>query len=172
MPFAKSTNTTEILKLPSVRDYFENLNIMNKSTAEQYLSRLNIFSAFLDKEYNGLTIDNIVNKIKDGTIDPYSILSRYSAYLKNCNISTITIKQRVVTVKNFFEYCDIDVSPRKFKIKVRLPKAVKKNKEAISKEDVIDILNQCSDIRLKTYVMLLQQLECVLSKHCIFVSKI
>ena len=58
-------------------------------------------------------------------------------------------------MKNFFEYCDIDISPRKFKIKVRLPKTVKRNKEAISKEDVIDILNQCSDFRLKTYVMLL-----------------
>jgi integrase len=60
-----------------------------------------------------------------------------------------------MTVKNFLEYCDIDVSPRRVKIKVRLPKAVKRNKEAISKEDVIDILNQCSDIRLKTYVLLL-----------------
>ncbi|MGH9988696.1 MAG: tyrosine-type recombinase/integrase, partial [Nitrososphaeraceae archaeon] len=29
------------------------------------------------------------------------------------------------------------------------------NKEALSKEDVVDILNSCSDIRLKTYVMFL-----------------
>jgi integrase/recombinase XerD len=49
----------------------------------------------------------------------------------------------------------MDFSPRKFKIKVQLPKTIKRNKEAIPKEDVIDILNQCSDIRLKTYVMLL-----------------
>ena len=58
-------------------------------------------------------------------------------------------------VKNFFEYCDIEISPRKFKLKIRLPKVVRKNKEALSKEDIIDILNACSDIRLKTYVMLL-----------------
>ena len=97
-----------------------------------------------------MTINDLVNKIKDEYVDPYSILSTYSRYLKSDdNISTITIKQSVVTVKNFFEYCDIDVSPRKFKIKVRLPKVVKRNKEAISKEDVIEILNHCSDIRLK-----------------------
>jgi integrase len=30
-----------------------------------------------------------------------------------------------------------------------------KNKEALSKEDIIDILNACSDIRLKSYVLLL-----------------
>jgi integrase len=136
-----------------VKDFYSSISIMNKSTAEQYLSRLNIFSVFLNKEFDGLTIDSLVNKIKEKTADPYSILSGYSAYLKDCNLSTITIKQRVVTVKNFLEYCDIDFSPRKFKIKVRLPKTVKRNKEAISKVDVIDILNQCSDFRLKTYVM-------------------
>jgi len=36
-----------------------------------------------------------------------------------------------------------------------LPRVIRKNKQALSKEDVIDILNACSDIRLKTYVMLL-----------------
>jgi integrase len=128
---------------------------MNKATTGQYLNRLSNFGVFLNNEFDGLTIDSLVNKIKEKTADPYSVLSRYSAYLRDCNLSTIIIKQRVVIVKSFFEYCDIDVSPRKFKIKVRLPRAVKRNKEAISKEDVIEILNQCTDIRLKIYVMLL-----------------
>ncbi len=155
MPFAKNDDTIELLNLPSVRNYFENTNIMNKSTAEEYLNRLRIFNEFLHKEYNGITIDTLLEKIKDGIIDTYNILSKYSANQKNCNISSTTIKQRVVTVKNFFEYHDIEISPRKFKLKVRLPKTVRKNKEAISKEDIAEILNHCSDIKLKTYVMLL-----------------
>jgi integrase len=53
------------------------------------------------------------------------------------------------------EYYDVDISPRKFKLKVKLPRIIRKNKEALSKDDVTDILNACSDIRLKTYVMLL-----------------
>jgi len=32
---------------------------------------------------------------------------------------------------------------------------IRRSKEALSKEDIIDILNACSDIRLKTYVTLL-----------------
>lgn len=71
------------------------------------------------------------------------------------NVSNLTLKQRVVTVKNFLEYNDVDISPRKFKFKVKLPKVVKKSKEALTKEDIVDILNACADIRLKTYVMLL-----------------
>jgi integrase len=156
VPYSKDANTISLLEGPSlVKEFYLSISAMNRSTAGQYLNRLSIFSGFLNKEFDGLKIDSLVNKIKEKTADPYSVLSAYSAYLRNSNFSTITIKQRVVTVKNFFEYCDIDVSPRKFKIKVRLPKAVKRNKEAISKDDVIDILNQCSDFRLKTYVMLL-----------------
>jgi integrase len=61
------------------------------------------------------------------------------------------LKQEVVTVKNLLEYSDIEISPRKFKLKVKLPKIIRK---IISKEDIIDILNSC-EIRLKTFVMLL-----------------
>lgn len=156
MPYTKNVNTISLLEKQSlVKEFYLSTSTMNKATAEQYLSRLRHFSVFLNKEYGVLTINGLVNKIKEKTVDPYSVLGAYSAFLRNCNISTITIKQRVVTVKNFFEYCDIDVSPRRFNIKVRLPKVVRRNKEALSKEDVIDILNQCSDIRLKTYVLLL-----------------
>src|SRR4051794_32936001 len=155
MPFAKRNDVIDILSLPPVRDYFENTNIMSKSSAEEYLHRLKIFNAFLSKEYDGISIENLLEKIKDGTIDTYSVLSKYSAEQKKCNLSSTTIKQRIVTIKNFFEYNDIEISPRKFKLKVRLPKVVRKNKEAVSKEDIADILNNCSDIKLKTYVMLL-----------------
>src|SRR3954451_7725965 len=100
MPFAKNTNTIELLNLPSVKNYFENINIMNKSTAEEYLYRLGIFNEFLYSEYDNMTIDNLLEKIKDGTLDAYSILSKFSADQNNCNISATTIKQRIVTVKN------------------------------------------------------------------------
>src|ERR1051326_7268272 len=136
--------------------YIRDINTMNKSTANEYLSRLNDFKDFMVNEYDSLlSIDDLTTKIKQGDEDPYDILNRYAAYLKNCNIATLTLKQRVVTVKNFFEYCDVDISPRKFKIKVKLPKAVRKNKEALSKGDIIEILNVCDNIRLRTYVMLL-----------------
>jgi integrase len=156
LPFSKDENISCLLKEEAVKDFHSSITAMSQSTAEQYLSRLNNFSNFLQKELDGLTINDLIKRIKDGSLDPYSVLTRYCGFLKiSSNISTTTIKQRIVTIKNFFEYCDIEISPRKFKLKVKLPKAVRKNKEALSKKDVIDILNACSDIRLKTFVMLL-----------------
>src|SRR6187200_723942 len=140
----------------AIATYIRNVGTMSEPTAYQYFTRLNDFKEFIANEYdNHLSIDSLLVKIKNGDQDPYDLLNGYAAYLKISNISALTLKQRVVTVKNFFEYCDIDISPRKFNLKVKLPRVIKKNKQALSKEDIIDILNACSDIRLKTYVMLM-----------------
>ncbi len=130
---------------------------MNKTTAHEYLMRLNNFRNFVLASYNGkFTVDELVFKVREGSEDPYTIIRNYAAFLqRNNNISNSTLKFRIVTLKNFLEFYDVDISPRKFKLKVKLPKVVRKTKEALSKEDIIEILNACSDIRLKTYLMLL-----------------
>jgi integrase len=134
---------------------------MNKQTANQYYTRLISFEKFIVSHYsnknNNVNLDNFIHEVKENKFDVYKILSDYSIYLsEKINLHTTTLKQRVVTVKNFLEFHDIDISPRKFKIKVKLPKNIKRNnKEAIDKNDIVSILNGCSDFKLKTYVMLL-----------------
>jgi integrase len=135
--------------------YIKSVGAMNRRTAYEYYTRLTCFQDFLINNYNA-TLDDIITKINQGSEDPYDILSGYVTYLQtNYNISTLTIKTRIITAKNFLEYYDVDISPRKFKLKVKIPKVVSQSKEALSKEDVADILNACSDIKLKTYVMFL-----------------
>jgi len=135
--------------------YIRNMRAMNKRTAYEYYLRLTNFQEFVTDTYK-TTLDNIIAKINEGAEDSYDILNGYVSYLQtNYNISAYTLKTRIITAKNFFEYYDVDISPRKFKLKVKIPKSVRKSKEALSKQDIIDILNACSDIRLKTYVMLL-----------------
>jgi hypothetical protein len=57
MPFIKQESVSRLLEDEFVKDFYCNISTMNKSTVEQqYLSRLNIFNIFLDKEFNGLTI--------------------------------------------------------------------------------------------------------------------
>src|SRR6188472_2735048 len=139
----------------SISTYITNTETMSQSTARVYEYRLNAFNSFVSSKYHTST-DNLIKQIKKGHEDPYNVLSNYVAYLKgNRHISSLTLKQEMVTAKNLLEYYDIDISPRKFKLKVKLPKVIRKSKEALDKQDIIHILNSCSDIRLKTYVMLL-----------------
>jgi len=96
-----------------------------------------------------ITLDDVINELKNNgnknnKIDPYHLLSGFVAYLQeeegieNPN----TLRYFIITATNFLEYNDVEISPRKFKLKVRLPKAVVRHKEAISKEE---ILTSCSN---------------------------
>jgi integrase len=145
------------MKDNSVTDFLSTMSTMSTRTAKEYAKRLNSFRKFVLAHYSEhITIDNLIVKVKEGSENPYSVLNNYAVYLlKGNNVSNLTLKQWIVTVKNFLEYHDVDISPRRFKMKVKLPKVVRRKKEALSKEDIADILNTCSDIRLKTYVMLL-----------------
>ncbi len=153
-------NRTVVLNQNKIRNrtlenYITNISTMNKSTAYEYLSRLNNFKTFIMKYSNLKDLDHTLSQIHNKQKDPYHLLNSYCAYLVSTHVSASYIKNCIITVKNFFEYYDVELSPRKFKMKLKLPRVVKRSKEALSKEDIVDILNFCSDIRLKTYVMLL-----------------
>ena len=146
---------TNIYNSESLMKFIKGVSIRNKNTAKQYYSRLTVFEKFVNKNYE-INIDKLIQKLKSKEYDPYDILNDFCVFLQdNYNLSSVSFRDKIITVKTFFEYNDIEISPRKFKLKVRFPKAVLRHKEAIDKEDIIKILNGCSDLRLKTYVMLL-----------------
>jgi integrase len=145
----------QIQDSPAVRTYLENVKVMSGSTAYQYKLRLHSFSKFTMQRYKQ-RVDTLINAIKMEELNVYEVLAAYASYLLYTGtISSLTLTQWVVTAKNLLEFYDIDISPKEFKFKVRLPKAIRKNKEALTKEFVADILNSVADIRLKTYVLLL-----------------
>ena len=137
-----------------VASYLTNVALVNESTAKKYRERLKKFEVFISEHYD-LGIDDIIIQITKSKTEVYDLLATYVLYLNNNFISPVTLKNHIITIKNFLEYRDIEISPRKFKLKVRMPRVVRKNKEALSKQDIVDILNECSDIRLKTFVMFL-----------------
>ena len=127
---------------------------MNKSTALEYHFRLSNFEKFIFLQYE-LSLDEFISDILQSKLDPYNILSDYYIYLQETGLHPSSLKNRVITVKNFLEFSDVDISPRKFKLKVKFPKNIRRIREVLDKYDVTNILNSCSDIKLKTYVMLL-----------------
>ena len=101
------------------------------------------------------------------------MLSNYVSWLNNRTdkdgrklLSNVSIKNRVINVKNFLEYFDIPVNPHKFKLRVKLPRVFNQYKEALTKEDIIRILNSCPSIKLKTYLICLAVTGCRASEMC------
>ena len=65
-----------------VDNYIKSIRIMSKGTSHEYLTRLNGFNAFIKNEFgNRLSVDDLVTKIKEGEIDAYGVLSKFSGYL-------------------------------------------------------------------------------------------
>jgi integrase len=175
-----TTTTTDNKRIGSqyLAKYIRNVKQANEATAAQYEYRLSRFEKYIAMAYKEeereerhhqrqdqeliVTLDNVINELKNNgnnnnKIDPYDLLSGFVAYLQeeegieNPN----TLRYFVITAANFLEYNDVEISPRKFRLKVRLPKPVIRHKEAISKDEIREILLKCSDIKIKTYLMLL-----------------
>ena len=141
--------------LESLIKFTNSVSVGNQNTAKTYYSRLLFFARFAKEKY-GRILDEMIQKLRDNEYNPYDVLNGYCFFLKNnYNLSSSTFRDKIITAKTFLEFNDIEISPKKFKLKVRFPKPVFRHKEAIDKEDIIRILNGCSDLRLKTYVMLL-----------------
>jgi integrase len=153
---SNKTSQSNVQTSKLIQKYIRSVSIRNEKTAIQYLSRLLIFETFIIKEYR-INTDILIQKLKSNKeYDLYDVLNDYCVFLKNnYDIGSVTFRDKIITVKNFLEYNDIDINQKKFKLKVRFPKTVFRYKEAIDKEDILKILNGCSDLRLKTYVMLL-----------------
>jgi integrase len=161
----RNETVLETRNLPeTVRKFIDSLASANTNTACEYQKRLDYFGRFLKYKYS-LSFDELVgvlNSNQSSSINVYDLLSSYVAYLQRKEVipSAGTIKAWVTTIKNFLEYWDVEISPKKFKLKVRLLRVVKKSKEALSKEDIVNILNACSSIKLKSYYMFLAATGC------------
>lgn len=119
----------------SLMKFIKGVSIRNKNTAKQYYSRLIVFEKFVNENYE-INIDKLIQQLKSKEYDPYDILNDFCIFLQNTyNLSSVTFRDKVITVKTFFEYNDIEISTRKFKLKVRFPKTVFRHKQAI------DIIN-------------------------------
>jgi integrase len=167
---AEKTTTTTNSK--SINQYIKTISDSNKNTGYEYSRRLLFFERFINenKNYNFSVDELTMSKII--SVNIYELLSSYVSYLVNRSgeeghsISNLTIKQRLVTVRNFLEYWDIEISPRKFKVKVKFPKIIRRDKQALTRADIIKILESCSNIKLKTYVLLLAATGARASEAC------
>lgn len=148
----------------TIDKYIKNIEIINKKTASDYRERLNIFRSFVLKNYH-LSPDELIITLTTHShgprIDVYDLLSDYVSYIhKERNVSPITLNLLVSTVRNYLETFDVEISPRKFRFKVRMPRVIRTDKEALQKNDIQTILNACHNIKLKTYVLFVAATGC------------
>jgi integrase len=148
----------------SVNSYITRKARSSKNTALHYTRRLNAFASFVSQKYN-LTLDKLIKTLTTHShgpkIDVYDLLSDYVSYIREQrDVSPLTIKILVSCARNYLETFDVEISQRKFQFKVSMPRVKESKKEPLTKEDIQIILNACSNIKLKTYVLFLAATGC------------
>lgn len=136
--------------------FLETVAQANERSARTYKQYISAFDEFCLYKY-GFNSDTAIEHLKSGKKpDVYDILAAFMIYLKETrSMSVNTLRFFVKTTKNFLEFNEVAINSVQFKLRVRLPRRINKQKEAIDKEDVRKILNACTDIREKTYLMFL-----------------
>jgi integrase len=140
-------------------DFLEQLGNVNTGSARTVGVHIADFEQFIKAEYRK-DLDSLVEELRSGKLDLYELFSKFVTYevrekVQKNFISTKTLNQRVKHIKHFLEANDVTINQTKFKMKIKLPKEIKREKEGITKDQVREILAACDDIRLKTYVMFL-----------------
>src|SRR5215211_559855 len=105
----RHTTSTLITNSKAVTQYIKVISDSNKKTGIIYSARLRLFEDFWTHNY-AFTLDELLIK-HIFRVDIYDLLSKYVSFLvsKRTRYTNLTIKQYIITVKNFFEYFDIEV---------------------------------------------------------------
>jgi integrase len=148
----------------TVNSYITRKAISSKATALHYTRRLNVFANFVSQKYD-LTLDELVKTLTTHShgpkIDVYELFSEYVSYIQEQkDVSPLTFKILMSCARNYLETFDVEISQRKFQFKVSMPRVKESKKEPLTKEDIQIILNACSNIKLKTYVLFLAATGC------------
>ena len=86
-----------------------------------------------------------------------NLLDSFISYIQSIKegITANSLSVYVAGLRSYFSYYDIDIIPSKFKRKVFLPKIPRETEQALDSSDIRKILLNCSNRRLKTYLLIL-----------------
>jgi hypothetical protein len=136
-----SSSSTPASPSPLIQRYLDELAVQNLNTAKVVGYYLEDFVQYVKDTYHqdaasDMVVDQIIKDVKSGKADVYDLLRGYVHYLdarklKPKKISPATLIQKVKVAKRLLEYYDIDISSSKFKMKVKMPRSVQRQKSPL-----------------------------------------
>lgn len=136
-----------------VNTFLNSIGRNSKNSRKSYQTSLIHFAEFLKAKKQ--TPDTIVPFLQNQRINTYEILDNFVSYLTLKEIATVSLRIYVGAVRSYLEFHDIDIVPSKFRRRVKLPKFYPDSQEPLSLTDIRDLLEFCSNTRLRTYILLL-----------------
>jgi integrase len=153
----------ETIEQQKVIDFLNSIARNSEKSKNTYSLGLAHFQTFLHERYGNAnyTLENIIDRILNGEVDVYLLLDNFVSHLMDLErLSTATITLQVAATRSYLQYYDIDISPTKFKRRVKMPKNHREDEEPIDATDIRKILLSCQNRRLKPYLLVLASCGC------------
>jgi integrase len=143
----------------NVSDFLAGIGRRSPRSANAYSSGLDHFDRFLVKstDYN---IHTVLQPLLAEQINKYKLINDFVSYLQNDsinghNLSPLSIKSYMIAVRSYLAYYDIETPTTKFKNKIKMPTPYYEPEEPIGASDIREMLNHCSNRRLKAFLLVL-----------------
>jgi hypothetical protein len=148
---------TPVQKSSKLDTFLNSIRRKSVKTARTYIVSLNHLSNFIKDSYPDYNTDTIIDAMLQNKINVYQFLDSFISYLQLIieGITANSLSVYVAALRSYFSYHDIDIIPSKFKRKVFLPKISREDEQALDSSDIRKILLNCSNRRLKVYLLVL-----------------
>lgn len=131
-------------------DYLDSIYTRSHSvgTVHTYKIGLNNFRQFVQESYQ-LGIVDLIENIRAGKLDVYSVLGKFVTWLDKLGKKSATVNLCMASSKGFLWHVDIKIYSEEFKKRVRLPKKRRHREEPLTKEILVRLLRNLP-VKLQT----------------------
>jgi integrase len=157
-----SRRSRQIELLPKVKTFIDSIARNSLRSKKAYSSGLSILQNFLNAEeqkqkYQRCNCETIIQPLLENKVNVYELLVSFVSYVLAAKpeITPRTLSLYLVAIRSYLAFYDIDVIPSKFRRRVKVPKLYKEDEEPIDASDIRKILLNCSNRRLKSYLLIL-----------------
>lgn len=149
MPFTKQK---QVIETPAFAKFLDSLEGLDDDTIRDYKNKVRSFVDFCEEKY-AVPVDQIIKEIKAESRDRYDVLSDFKTYLSRDGKEANNLRALVKKARAFLEYHGLEYSDRQFKIRVKLPRSVKKKKQPLKRETIRELVRTAPNIWLKTLLL-------------------
>lgn len=166
MPFSKRK---AVIESKTFLKFMDSVEGMDLDTIKDYRTKINAFEAFCKADLHK-SLDAVVAEAQKGRRDKYDLINDYKRYLVKQEKQTNNLKALVKKARAFLEFHEIEFSDRQFKIRVKLPRSVRKAKQPVAKDTIREIIASAPNPFLKVLLLLvaatgMRPIEAVSIRH-------
>lgn len=149
-----------LVKKKTRKSFMEGIMTLRYSTRENYQASLHRFEQFCNYNYQGRSMEEIVNELKSLNVNDrdnayFGVLQDFVNWLVEKDLSSTTVNMYFQIVMYYFSYHGIRVHPIDLRQNVKRPRKIKEKLHPLTREEILKVFSYSIEKRKMLYLVLL-----------------